>query len=140
MFTYILLFLLKFRLRDLFGCKIKIRIQQVPTQHTFDGSCYPKNKKYLKKCDDDIIITLFSGISYFWGSGVRQKYVVWVLVGCGIKFRTPKMRNTWKMWWWCHHHVFLSIYCFSGSEVRQKYAEWVLVDSASNELSRLKFE
>ena len=29
---------------------------------------------------------IFSGISYFWGSGVRQKYPVWVLVGCRIKF------------------------------------------------------
>ena len=29
---------------------------------------------------------IFSGISCFWGSGVRQKYAVWVLVGCGIKF------------------------------------------------------
>ena len=29
---------------------------------------------------------VFSGISCFWGSGVRQKYAVWVLVGCGIKF------------------------------------------------------
>ena len=19
---------------------------------------------------------------------------------------TPKTRNTWKTWWWCHHHVF----------------------------------
>ena len=28
----------------------------------------------------------FSGISCIWGSGVHQKYVVWVLVGCGIKF------------------------------------------------------
>ena len=26
-----------------------------------------------------------SGISCFWGSEVRQKYAVWVLVGCGIK-------------------------------------------------------
>ena len=25
-----------------------------------------------------------SGISCFWGSGVRQKYVEWVLIGCGI--------------------------------------------------------
>ena len=30
---------------------------------------------------------VFSGISCFWGSGVRQKYAVWVLVGCGVKFR-----------------------------------------------------
>ena len=28
----------------------------------------------------------FPGISYFWGRGVLQKYVVWVRVGCGIKF------------------------------------------------------
>ena len=28
----------------------------------------------------------FSRISCFWGRGVCQKYVVWVLVGCGIKF------------------------------------------------------
>ena len=30
---------------------------------------------------------IFSGISCFWGSGVHQKYAVWVLVGCRIKFR-----------------------------------------------------
>ena len=29
---------------------------------------------------------IFPGISYFWGSGVHQKYAVWVLVGCGIRF------------------------------------------------------
>ena len=29
---------------------------------------------------------VFSGISYFWGSEVHQKYVVWVFVGCGIEF------------------------------------------------------
>ena len=28
----------------------------------------------------------FSGISCFWRSGVSQKYAVWVVVGCGIKF------------------------------------------------------
>ena len=28
--------------------------------------------------------SIFSGISCFWGSGVRQKYAEWVLVGCGI--------------------------------------------------------
>ena len=33
---------------------------------------------------------IFSGISCFWGSGVRQKYAVWVLVGCGIKFRIQR--------------------------------------------------
>ena len=30
--------------------------------------------------------THFSGISYFWGSGIHQKYAMWVLVGCRIKF------------------------------------------------------
>ena len=45
-----------------------------------------KNVMMMKKCDDDIIITFFSGISCFWGSGVHQKYVVWVLVGCKIQF------------------------------------------------------
>ena len=29
---------------------------------------------------------IFSGIYCFWGSGTHQKYAVWVLVGCGIKF------------------------------------------------------
>ena len=52
--TYLPVFLLKFQSRELVGCEIKFRIQQVPTQHTFDGPRYPKNKKYLKKRDDDI--------------------------------------------------------------------------------------
>ena len=33
---------------------------------------------------------VFSGISCFWGSGVRQKYAVWVLVGCRIKFHIQR--------------------------------------------------
>ena len=58
---------------------------------------------WKKKCDDDVIITFFqvflvfgvasshfSGIYCFWGSRVRQKYAVWVLVGCGIKFRIQR--------------------------------------------------
>ena len=49
------MFLPKFRSGKLVGCGIKFRIQQVPTWHTFDGPCYPKNNKYLKKRDDDII-------------------------------------------------------------------------------------
>ena len=83
--TYLPVFLLKFWSGDLVGCRIKFRIQRIPTRHTFDEPRYPKNKKYLKKCDDDVIIT-FSGISCFWGSGVHQNYAMWVLVGCGIKF------------------------------------------------------
>ena len=30
-----------------------------PTRHTLERLYYPKNKKYLKKCDDDIIIMFF---------------------------------------------------------------------------------
>ena len=85
-FTYLPVFLLKFGLGELVGCEIKFHIERVPTLHTFDRSLYPKNKKYLKKCDDGIIITFFLGISCFWGRRVRQKYVVWVLVVCRIKF------------------------------------------------------
>ena len=51
--THLTMFLLKFQSRELVGCGIKFCIQQVPTRHTFDGPHYPKNKKYLKKCDDD---------------------------------------------------------------------------------------
>ena len=57
--TYLLVFLLKFQSGELIGCVIKFRIQRVPTRHTFDGPYYPKNNKYLKKCDDDAIITFF---------------------------------------------------------------------------------
>ena len=57
--TYLLVFLLKFQSGELVGCVIWFRIQRVPTLHTFDGPRYPKNKKYLKKCDDDVIITFF---------------------------------------------------------------------------------
>ena len=55
--TYLPVFLLKFRSGKLVGCGIWFRIQRVPTLHTFDGHRYPKNKKYLKRCDDDVIIT-----------------------------------------------------------------------------------
>ena len=50
----------------LVGCGIKFRIQRVSTLHTFDGPRYPKNKKYLKKLDDDVIITFFQ-VFLFWG-------------------------------------------------------------------------
>ena len=57
--TYLPMFLLKFQSRELPGCEIKFRIQQVPTRHTFDRPRYPQNKKYLKKRDGDIIIIMF---------------------------------------------------------------------------------
>ena len=50
----------------------------------------PKTRNTWKKRDDDVIITFFPGISCFWGRGVRKKYAMWVLVGCGIKFRIQR--------------------------------------------------
>ena len=44
-------------------------IQRVLTLHTFDGPRYPKNKKYLKKCDDDVIITFFQVFLVFGVAG-----------------------------------------------------------------------
>ena len=32
----------------------------------------------------------FSGIYSFWGNDAHQKYVVWVLVGCEIKFHIQR--------------------------------------------------
>ena len=52
------MFLLKFQSGELVGCGIKFCIQRIPTRHTFDGPLHPKNKKYLKKYDDDVIIII----------------------------------------------------------------------------------
>ena len=68
-FTCLPVFLLKFRSRELVGCGIWFCIQKLPTLHTFNRPCYPKNKKYLKKCDDDIIITFFQGFLVFRVAG-----------------------------------------------------------------------
>ena len=85
--TYLPVFLLKLRSRDLVGCEIIFHIQRVPTRHTFDGHCYPKKQEIPEKTwwwhHHHIF---FPGISCFWGSGVHQKYAVWVLVGFRIKF------------------------------------------------------
>ena len=67
--TYLPMFLLKFRSRELVGSGIKFHIKRVPTLHTFDGPRYPKNKKVLKKRDDDVIITFFQAFLVFWVAG-----------------------------------------------------------------------
>ena len=82
--TYLPVFLLKFRLGELVGCGIWFRIQRVPTLHTFDGPHYPKNKKYLKKHDDDIIITFFQVFLIF---GVARSIKS---MQCGIKFHMQR--------------------------------------------------
>ena len=63
--TYLPVFLLKFRSGDLVGCGIKFYIQRVPTRHTFDRPRCPKKKKYLKTCDDDVIIMFFHVFLFF---------------------------------------------------------------------------
>ena len=67
--AYLPVFLLKFRSGELVECKIKLRIQQVPTRHTFVEPHYPKNKKHLKKRDDDVIITFFQVFLIFGVAG-----------------------------------------------------------------------
>ena len=67
--TYLPVYLLKFRSGDLVGCGIKLRIQLVPTQHTFYGPLYRKNKKYLKKWNDDVIILFFQVFLVFGVAG-----------------------------------------------------------------------
>ena len=66
---YLPVFLLKFQSGELVGCGIEFHIQRVPTWRTFERPRYPKNKKYLKKCDDDIIITFFKVFLVFGVAG-----------------------------------------------------------------------
>ena len=76
--TYLPVFLLKFQVGELFGCGIKFHIQRVPTLHNFHRPHYPKNKKYLKKCDDDVIITFFQVFLVFGvaGSIKSMQYII----------------------------------------------------------------
>ena len=83
--TYLPVFLLQFQWRELVGCRIKFCIQRVPTQYTFDEPFTPKNNKFLKNVMM-MSSSLFLGISYFWGRGVRKKYAKWVFIGFRIKF------------------------------------------------------
>ena len=115
--TYLPVFLLKFRSGELVGCGIKLWIQRVPTRHTFDGSPYPKNKKYLKKRDDDVIIMLFQVFIIFGIEGSIKS----MSSGYSLDVEFNSASNE------CHRHVFLGISCFWGSGVRQKYVEWVLI-------------
>ena len=48
---------------------------------------------------------------YFWSTSLPQKQEIHE-----------------KIWWWCHHHVFLGVSCFFGSEAHQNYAKWVLIE------------
>ena len=60
---------LKFQMGAAVGWGIQFRIQRVPTWHTFGGPLSMKNDKYMKKRDDDVIITFFHVFIVFRGSG-----------------------------------------------------------------------
>ena len=81
--TYLLMGLLKFRVTTLIWCKIWFLIQGVPMFHTFDGSCYIKNDKYIKK---KWLQSHFSCISHFPYIKTHRKYGTWVLLGWWIQF------------------------------------------------------
>ena len=53
---------------------------------------------------------IFLGTSFFGGSGVRQKYAVWVLVGCRIKLRIQRA-------------LHLEIWVKKHKEICQKYEQ-----------------
>ena len=57
--TYLPKVLLKFRVGVLIGCKIQFLIQGAPMLHTFDGLCYTKNEKYMKKHDCNHVFHVF---------------------------------------------------------------------------------
>ena len=44
----------------------------------------------IRNTRKNMIIHIFSGISYFWGSGVCQKYAAWVIIGFGIKLHIQR--------------------------------------------------
>ena len=136
--TYILMILLKFWLGELVGCRTKFCIQRVPTRHTFDRPRYPKNKKYLKKCDDDFSL-YFRHISLIFYSNFNQESLLDVELNFSsneyrldILFMgpvTPKIGNTWKNVMMTSSSRFFKYFLFLGSRIRQKYAVWVLVKS-----------
>ena len=82
--TYLPVFLLKFRSGELVGCRIKLCIQRVPTWNNFWRTLLPQKEEIPEKMKWWCHHFVFPGISCFWGSRARQKYVKWVLVGCRI--------------------------------------------------------
>ena len=68
----------------------------------------------------------FSGISCFWGSGICQNCVVWVLVGCGIKF---------------HIQILPTWFIFYGlrSPKTKKYLKNMMMTSSSHFLRNFLF-
>ena len=96
--TYLLVFLLEFRSRELIRCGIKFFIQWVPTMHTFDRPRYPKNKKYLKNVMMTFSLCFYSNFNQESSldaelNSAPKKYPLCILL---THLATPKTRNTWK--------------------------------------------
>ena len=83
--TYLIVFLLKFRSGDSLDAEFDSASNEHPHCILLTGLATPKARNTWKNVRM-MASSHFSGISCFLGSRVRQKYVVWVLVGCGIKF------------------------------------------------------
>ena len=100
--TYRPVFLLKFRSGELVGCGIKFRIQQVPTWLNFDGPCCPKNKKYLKKQNDDVIIPFFQVFLVFVVAGSVKSMPSGYLLDAELNSTSNELsrlnlsKNTWR--------------------------------------------
>ena len=67
-------------------------ISHPTSTHTtyFGRTPLPQKQEIPKKCDDDVIITFFQVLIVFGVEGVRQKYALWLRVGCEIKFRIQR--------------------------------------------------
>ena len=133
--TYLPVFLLNFWSREFVGCGIKFHIQQVSTRHTFDGPRYPKTKKYLKKCDDNVIIMFFRVFLVFW----VVRFVKSMQSGYSLdaEFNSASREHIIIMFF----QVFL-VFGVEGSvkSMQCGYSLDAESNSASNELSWSKFE
>ena len=73
------------------ACWMRNLIPHPMSTHTacFWRTPLPQKKKIPEKCMM-MSSSCFFRYFFFWGSGVRQKYGVWVLIGCRIKFRIQR--------------------------------------------------
>ena len=87
--TYIPIFYSNFNRESSLDTEFNSASNEYPHCILFSDPATPKTRNTWK----NVMMTsssCFSGISCFWGSGVHQKYAVWVLVGCRIKFRIQR--------------------------------------------------
>ena len=82
--TYLPVFYSNFDRESSLDAELNSTSNEYPLGILFIDPTTQKTRNTWKKCDDDVIITFFLGISCFWGSRVHQKYAKWVVVGFGI--------------------------------------------------------